>query len=79
VPSAEDRIQGCLPLVGEQQIQCWAGVDQYLTENVVPEVPYMVETNSTILSSRVAADSFDQSTSVPALDRFSLRGSDQGG
>ena len=74
VPSAEDRIDSCLPLVGQPQVQCWAAVDQYLMERVVPWVPYVVETNTTIVSGRVRADSFDQSASLPALDRFVVSG-----
>jgi ABC-type transport system substrate-binding protein len=73
VPNVDGRIKTCVSAVGQEQVQCWAGVDQYVTEKVVPQVPYLVETNSTILSSRVVASSFDQSTSVPALDRFAVR------
>lgn len=38
VPNVNDRIEACIPLVGAARLQCWAAVDQYLMEKVVPWV-----------------------------------------
>ena len=35
VPNVDARVEACLPLVGAAQFRCWAGLDQYLMENVV--------------------------------------------
>jgi peptide/nickel transport system substrate-binding protein len=73
VPSIDDKIQECLPLVGTEQVQCWAEADQILMEEVVPWVPYLSESYVRTVSERVASYSFDQFTSSPALERIALR------
>jgi peptide/nickel transport system substrate-binding protein len=73
VPSIDDKIQECLPLVGLEQVQCWAEADQLLMEKVVPWVPYLSESHVQTVSSRVASYSFDQFTTSPALERIALR------
>jgi peptide/nickel transport system substrate-binding protein len=72
VPSVDANIRECLPLVGDAQTRCWAEADQQVMERVVPVVPYIVESNMTIVSSRVVSYSFDQFMSVPALDRIAV-------
>jgi peptide/nickel transport system substrate-binding protein len=73
VPSVEGKIAGCEPLVGEAQTQCWAELDQLLMEKVVPWVPILYERSTIAVSARVARFSFDQLTSLPALDQISVR------
>jgi peptide/nickel transport system substrate-binding protein len=73
VPSIDDKIAECLPLVGIEQVQCWAEADQLLMEKVVPWVPYLSESHVGTVSSRVESYSFDQFTSSPALERIALR------
>jgi ABC-type transport system substrate-binding protein len=73
VPQIDDRIKQCLGLVGSSQIQCWASLDQYLMEQVVPWVPLLFETVVAITPPRVVAFSFDQLQNEPALDRIALR------
>jgi hypothetical protein len=73
VPSIDDKINECLPLVGNEQVQCWAETDQLLMEEVVPWVPYLTESYVRTVSSRVASYSFDQFTGTPALERIALR------
>jgi len=73
VPSIDDRINQCLGTQGSPQIQCWAALDQYVTEAVVPWVPLLDEYKVMIASARVVAFSFDQFANEPALDRIALR------
>lgn len=46
VPSVDDRIDLCLPLVGGAQGRCWAALDQYLKEKVVAVLPIVTEGTS---------------------------------
>jgi peptide/nickel transport system substrate-binding protein len=72
VPSIDDKINECLPLVGIEQVQCWAEADQILMEEVVPWVPYLSESYVRTVSDRVESYSFDQFTTSPALERIAL-------
>jgi ABC-type transport system substrate-binding protein len=73
-PSVDGKIDECLGLVGGAQFGCWADLDQYLMEQVVPWVPYAQLTSTRIVSERVASFSVDQAFVEPALDRFALQG-----
>ena len=73
VPSVDDRIAQCERLLQDTQVQCWASLDQYLMEQVVPWIPYTTTVQVVLLSPRVAAASFDQVTNLPALDHIALR------
>ena len=75
VPSADDRIEACIPQVGAERSECWARVDQYLTQEVVPWVPYLFESYTRTVSARVVAGSysFDQSVGLPALDHLAVQ------
>lgn len=72
VPTVEEKVSECHPLVGDEQIRCWAELDQHLMEQVVPWVPLFLPNNVYIVSPRVVATSFDQFTTLPALDRIAL-------
>jgi peptide/nickel transport system substrate-binding protein len=72
VPGIDDKIQECLPLVGSQQVQCWAEADQLLMEDIVPWVPHLAESYVQTVGDRVASYSFDQFTTSPALERIAL-------
>jgi peptide/nickel transport system substrate-binding protein len=74
VPSVDDRIRECVALVAGPQTQCWASLDQYLMERVVPWVPLVFESHVDLVPARVARYSFDQLAALPALDRIALRG-----
>jgi peptide/nickel transport system substrate-binding protein len=73
VPSVDEQIGQCLPLVGTSAFRCWAGLDQLLMEDIVPWVPYVFGTNTRVLSARVESFSFDQFTGFPALDQIALK------
>lgn len=70
VPSVDDRIDQCLPLVGGAQTGCWSTLDQYMMDKVLPVVPLFTETYIEVVPSRVTAYSFDQAFNMPALDRI---------
>jgi ABC-type transport system substrate-binding protein len=73
VPSVDDRIDECLSLVGLAQIECWATLDQYLMEKVVPWVPFFHVGFAVTVSARVRSFTWDQFTlGMPALDQISV-------
>jgi peptide/nickel transport system substrate-binding protein len=73
VPSVDDRIQSCLTLIGTSRVQCWAALDQFVMENVVPWVPYFIVLEARLVSARVVHYSFDQFAARPALDQIALK------
>jgi hypothetical protein len=66
-------VEACLPLVGAAQFQCWAGLDEYLMENVVAWVPYADLRYASLDSPRLASYSFDAFANRPALDRLAVQ------
>jgi peptide/nickel transport system substrate-binding protein len=73
VPNVDARVEACLPLVGAAQFQCWAGLDQYLMENVGAWVPYAEQRFANLTSPRVASWAFDAMTNNPALDQLAVQ------
>ena len=53
-------------------MQCWADLDTYLMEEVVPWVPYLFDNNVVVLSANVTNYSFDQFAGLPALDHMAV-------
>ncbi len=73
VPSVDGRIDDCLPLLGLAQIECWATLDQYLMEKVVPYVPFLRLGYTNAFSARVRNFMFDGSSpGFMALDQIAL-------
>jgi hypothetical protein len=72
VPNIDARLAACTALVGAAQTRCWAELDQYLTQEVVPWVPYLFESYVRTVSADVAHYSFDQSVGLPALDHIAI-------
>ena len=72
LPNIDGRIDLCHVQTGSAQVQCWAELDQYLMENVVPWVPYTFERHTRTVSARVVHYSFDQSIALPALDQIAV-------
>lgn len=73
IPSVDDRIDHCRRITGNAQIQCWAALDQYLMEEVVPWAPFSFDSKVMVVSPRIVAFSYDQFATDPALDRIALR------
>jgi peptide/nickel transport system substrate-binding protein len=74
VPNVDDRINQCLPLIGAAQSRCWADVDEYIMDAVVPAVPLFAENYIEVLPARITAYSFDEAFNMPALDRIAVGG-----
>jgi peptide/nickel transport system substrate-binding protein len=74
VPSVTDRFDRCEAEIGSDQTQCWAGLDEYLMLQVVPWVPLLFHNRQRMISSRVIHFSYDQFTTLPALDQIALSG-----
>jgi peptide/nickel transport system substrate-binding protein len=72
LPSIDDRIDACLAEAPGSQAQCWAALDQYMMEEVVPWVPYVFERYTRPVSARVVNYSFDQLMAQPALDQIAV-------
>jgi hypothetical protein len=73
VPRLDDRVDACLVELGERQLRCWADLDQYLMEAVVPWVPFASEAHVQIIPGRVVRYSYDQFAILPALDQIALQ------
>jgi ABC-type transport system substrate-binding protein len=73
VPNLDQRMDGCSTKLEADQVQCWAGFDQYLMEEVVPAVPVLTDIAPWTFSARVAHFSWDTVTGVPALDNIALK------
>ena len=72
VPGVDDQLHRCLGVVGSEQVSCWAALDQYLMEVVVPWIPTVLYNGVWVFSRRVKSYSFDELTAAPALDRIRL-------
>jgi peptide/nickel transport system substrate-binding protein len=72
VPSVDARIQACLERRGVSRTQCWAELDQYLSTEIVPRVPYLFSEHAQVVSDRVVAYSYDEFSAAPSLDRIAL-------
>jgi len=72
VPSVDERIERCLSLPSIDQPPCWAAVDSYLMEEVVPAIPLFFEIWPDWTSARIERYSWDAAFSYPALDQISL-------
>jgi hypothetical protein len=68
-----DRVAACENLVGQEQPRCWADLDQYVMEQVVPWVPLLVHNRQRFISDRVLSFTYDQFTTLPSIDRIALR------
>jgi len=70
VPSVDARIEACLPLTGAAQFECWAALDQYMMENVVPLIPYGAGVSVVLASSDLTTYVWDQLAGAPAFDQI---------
>jgi ABC-type transport system substrate-binding protein len=61
VPSVDEEIDRCVAtLAPEERTQCWADLDRYLMEEVVPWIPYLEARKLVITSDAVSPYEFDQ-------------------
>jgi hypothetical protein len=73
VPDVTDRYERCVTEVGSAQTRCWAELDQHLMEDVVPWIPLIAHNRQRLVSERVVNFSYDQFTTLPALDHIALK------
>jgi hypothetical protein len=77
VPGANDKIEACIPLVGDDAIKCWADVDKYQMENIASLIPYVFSNVTNIVSDRVLNYTFSAFDGQMAYDQVALKpGSD---
>jgi hypothetical protein len=72
VPNVTDRYHRCVAEVRSAQTRCWAELDQHLMEDVVPWVPLVAHNRQRLVSERVVHFTYDQFTTLPALDQIAL-------
>ena len=70
VPTVDSRIEACLPLVGSASFECWASLDQYMTENVVSSVSFGLGISSILSGSGVDEYVWDQLVGAPSYDQI---------
>jgi peptide/nickel transport system substrate-binding protein len=78
VPNVDSRIERCLTMFGRDRPECWADLDSYLMEEVVPSIPIAVLTATHLSSGRVDALVVSEVTRLPALDRIAVPGGPPG-
>jgi len=71
VPNVDQRIEACLPLTGAASFECWAGLDQYMMENVVPSIPFGLGLGTIGASSGVEFV-WDQLATAPSYDSIAV-------
>jgi hypothetical protein len=71
-PSADEQMNACLPLSGQERNTCWVDVDKFLMEQIVPWVPWRTPNFVVITSQRVANFDYDQSAGWVGFDQVSL-------
>jgi peptide/nickel transport system substrate-binding protein len=72
VPSADPQIEECAQATDEERTQCWAELDEYLMNEVVPWVPYLFDNNVDIISGNVVNYTFDAFAGMVALDHIGV-------
>jgi peptide/nickel transport system substrate-binding protein len=73
VPSVDDKLNDCKALaVGDERTQCWADLDKFLMEDVVPWVPKTFSNQTDIVGPDVTNYSFDEFAGLAALDRLAV-------
>lgn len=72
VPSMDAQIQKCIPLTGDDRVNCWADADKYLMEQVVPIIPTIFSNVQNIVSNRVQNYTYSFFDSQTAYDQISL-------
>jgi peptide/nickel transport system substrate-binding protein len=75
VPNVDDQLAKCAATpVGPDRFACWAGVDQYLMEQVVPVIPFLFDHDVDLVGDRIVNYTYDQSAGGMSLDHVALAG-----
>ena len=70
VPNVDRQIDACVALTGTAQFECWARLDQFMTERVAPWITIGTRRRTSITSSLVTSFEFDDSVAAPSLGRM---------
>ena len=75
VPSVDARLEQCRGLLFSAAARCWADVDQFVMEELVPAVPIVSLLTARVFGPRVALFTMDQAAPrpSPALDAIAVR------
>jgi peptide/nickel transport system substrate-binding protein len=65
VPSVDSQIEQCTTALFQAQVRCWAQLDTYMSEHVVPWVPVAVAQNGWAVSERLRNFTIDSSAPHP--------------
>ena len=72
-PSINDQVTECNEIPqGDERVQCWAEIDQFLMEEIVPWVPYLEANANYATSGDVTQYVFDQFTTTPAWSKLAV-------
>jgi peptide/nickel transport system substrate-binding protein len=72
IPNITAQIDECWALALSEANQCWADLDKYVMEEIVPVVPRRFSNNIDILGANIANYSFDQFAGMGAVDHYSM-------
>lgn len=65
VPSVDAQLEQCAAALFQAQVRCWARLDTYMSEQIVPWVPIAVLANGWAVSDRLTTFAIDSSTPIP--------------
>ena len=68
----DSQLNQCIPTQGDARQTCYANIDKFLMENVVPWVPYRFANEVVITSKRVLNYNLDDFAGWIALDQVAL-------
>jgi peptide/nickel transport system substrate-binding protein len=71
-PKIQTDLATCKAATGTERGTCWANIDKYLMENVVPWVPWRWGAHLTLYSNRIAHFGFNQFAGETAIDDTAL-------
>ena len=72
VPNVDENVAACAAKLGLDQTQCWAALDRYLMERIVPVIPFYTATISGVVSDRVVRYGIDAASFFSSPDQFAL-------
>jgi peptide/nickel transport system substrate-binding protein len=73
VPNINKRLDACAVLSGQPRISCYANLDKYLTEKVVPWVPWLNGNVARVIHKSVTHYQFDQFSTTPAWSNIAIQ------
>jgi peptide/nickel transport system substrate-binding protein len=72
VPSIDADIDACVPLSGQERLDCWEKLDRKVMETIVPAVPLLDATRVRVIGPSVTAYDLAQAVTDTAFDRIAV-------